>query len=61
LIKAANDGMAGKYFSNKIGLSLFDMQTDPVETTNVIDKYPEIAEKLKKFAEQHKERFYSKK
>ena len=61
LIKAGNDGMPGKYFSNKIGLSLFDMETDPVETTNVIDKYPEIAEKLKKFAEQHKKQFYSKK
>ena len=61
LIKAGNNGMPGKYISNKIELSLFDMKTDPVETTNVIDKYPEIAEKLKKFAEQHKEQFYSKK
>ena len=61
LVKAGNDGMPGKYISNKIELSLFDMKTDPVETTNVLDKYPEIAKKLRTFAERHKEQFYSKK
>lgn len=54
------DGMPGKYdYSTKIELSLFDMENDPYETTNVIDKNPEIAEKLIKLAEQHKAKFFS--
>lgn len=52
------DGKAGKYQQAKIELSLFDMKSDPYETTNVIDKNPEIAEKLKKLAEEHKARFW---
>ncbi len=55
---AGNDGMAGKYKQEKIGLSLFDMENDPYETTNVVDKYPEIAEKLEGLAEQHRAKFY---
>jgi hypothetical protein len=39
------DGAAGKYRQAQIDLSLFDMKNDPFETTNVIDKYPGIAEK----------------
>lgn len=61
LVKAGMDGMSGKYKQEKIGLSLFDMEKDPYETTNVINKYPEVAEKLKKYAELHKEQFYSEK
>ena len=34
------------------------MENDPYETTNVIDKYPDIAEELMGFAEQHKAKFY---
>ncbi|MCG6189481.1 sulfatase family protein [Maribellus maritimus] len=56
---AANDGMAGKYKQTKIELSLFDMENDPYETTNVIEAHPDIAEKLMSFAEQHKTKFYS--
>lgn len=53
------DGMPGKYdYTPKIELSLFDMESDPYETTNVIDKNPEIAEKLIKLAEQHKAKFF---
>lgn len=61
LVKAGKDGMPGKYRQEKIELSLFDMEKDPYETTNVINEYSEVAEKLKKFAERHKEQFYSKK
>ncbi len=35
-----------------IELSLFNLETDIGETTNVIDKYPRIAERLQKFAAQ---------
>ena len=55
-----NDGAAGKFEQRRIELSLFDMKNDPYETTNVIDKYPEIAEKLQRMAEAHRDRFYGK-
>ncbi|WP_163325188.1 sulfatase family protein [Draconibacterium mangrovi] len=55
------DGMPGKYdYSAKIELSLFDMENDPYETTNVILDYPEIAEELMGYAEIHKKKFFSK-
>jgi arylsulfatase A-like enzyme len=59
VIEAGNDGAAGKYRQASIGLSLFDMEKDPLETTNVIDKFPEVAARLKSYAEQHKKEFYS--
>jgi hypothetical protein len=34
------------------------MNADPFETTNVIDKYPEVADKLKKIAEEHRKEFF---
>ena len=61
LVTAGIDGMAGKYRQEKVELSLFDMEKDPCETTNVLNEHPKIAEKLKKIAERHKEQFYSKK
>ncbi len=60
LVEAGKDGMAGKYAQKQIGLSLFDMQNDPYETTNVLDKYPDVADRLRQFAEQHKQKFYAK-
>jgi arylsulfatase A-like enzyme len=59
LVEAGNDGKAGKYRQAQIELSLFDMEKDPYETTNVIEKYPEVATRLKAFAEQHRKEFYS--
>jgi hypothetical protein len=55
------DGMPGKYTQKEIGLSLFDMENDPYETTNVLDKYPDVADRLKKYAEEHRQEFYAKK
>jgi arylsulfatase A-like enzyme len=60
LVTPGKDGMPGKGKREEIGLSLFDMENDPYETTNVIEKYPEIAEKLKALAEKHKQTFYAK-
>ena len=59
LVTAGQDGAAGKYRQEKIELSLFDMERDPMESVNVIDKYPQVAAKLQRFAEQHKSEFYS--
>lgn len=57
--EAGRDGMAGKYRQMKIELSLFDMEADPFETTNVIGKFPEVAERMKGYAERHRKEFYS--
>ncbi len=57
--KKGKDGMPGKYKQAKIELSLFDMENDPYETTNVIEKYPEVAEKLIALAKAHQTKFYS--
>ncbi len=58
LVKAGKDGAPGRYEQRSIGLSLFDMKNDPYETTDIKDQYPQVTEKLKKFAEQHKATFY---
>jgi arylsulfatase A-like enzyme len=57
LVEAGQDGMAGKYRQASIELSLFDMEADPFETTNVIDRFPEVAAKLKGYAEKHGQGF----
>ena len=61
LAEAGNDGLPGKYRQEQIGLSLFDMAADPLETTNVLDKNPEVAARLKALAEQHRRTFFVKK
>jgi arylsulfatase A-like enzyme len=58
LIEAGKDGMPGKYRQEQIELSLFDMQNDPYETTDVKDRYPDVLKKLKDYAEKHKDTFY---
>ena len=59
LVEAGNDGKAGKYRQETIPLSLFDMEKDPFETTNLIDKFPDIGAKLQAYAAEHKKEFYS--
>jgi arylsulfatase A-like enzyme len=58
LVKSGNDGAAGKYERFEIGLSLFDMEADPKETTNVIDKFPEVAARMQGYADEHRKAFY---
>ncbi len=55
---AGKDGMPGRYKQDSIRLSLFDMTTDPYETENVLDKYPDVATRLEGYAAQHAEKFY---
>lgn len=59
LVRAGNDGAAGEYRQEKIGLSLFDMEKDPFETTNVLDRYPKVAAKLQAIAERHRQQFFA--
>lgn len=59
LVYPGKDGMAGKYEIVRIDTALFDMVEDPMETTNVMDLYPEIKDSLLRFAEAHRERYYA--
>ena len=59
LVEIGLDGKAGKYRQATIGLSLFDMEKDPFETANVIEQNPEIATRMKMYAEQHRQEFYN--
>ena len=58
LVRAGDDGKPGEYGTAKIELSLFDMENDPYEATNVIDQHPEIAQKLQAWAESHRNRWW---
>ena len=49
--EVGNDGVAGKYATKQIELSLFDLTKDPGETNNVAAKYPAVVERLQQFAE----------
>ncbi|MFW5984923.1 MAG: sulfatase [Halanaerobiaceae bacterium] len=60
LAEKGKDGLPGRYEEAFIDLSLFDMENDPCETNNVLDKYPEVAERLKTMAEKHKEEWWEK-
>jgi len=60
LESAGMDGQAGKYAQLHIDTALFHMETDPYETTNVIDDYPDVAAELIRLAEAHRSRYYSK-
>ena len=51
-------GIPGKYSQSTIELSLFDMENDPNETTNVIEENPSIAARLQALARFHADRFY---
>ena len=58
LVRPGHDGQAGEYREARIEFSLFDMEGDPHETTNVADQYPQVTERLKRFAEMHRKKFY---
>lgn len=58
LVKAGNDGLPGEYKQAKIELSLYDMENDPFESKNLIEKHPEVAKQLMEYASYHKEKFY---
>jgi len=58
LITPGNDGAAGKFGRRSIEFSLFDMENDPFETTNVIERYPDVAARLQAIAERHRREFF---
>ncbi len=48
-------GQPVSYQQAEIGLSLFDLDKDVSETTNVLDQYPDVVEKLQAAAEEARE------
>ena len=46
------DGKPGKYSNQKIGLALFDLESDVSEKTNVATRFPEVVARLEAIAEQ---------
>ena len=58
LVEAGRDGKPGRYGEAFIDLSLFDMEEDPLETTNLADRHPDLVAQLKALAEGHKRRWY---
>jgi arylsulfatase A-like enzyme len=55
-LEAANDdGRPGKYVRKEIELSLFDLQKDQGETTNVAAQNPDVVKKLLDYAERARE------
>jgi arylsulfatase A-like enzyme len=59
LESAGADGIPGKYGIARIDTALYDLDSDPYETSNVISLFPEIASELIELAESHTMKFYS--
>jgi len=51
LESAGNDGNPGRYVRKEIGLSLFDLEEDPGETTDVAGRNPAVVKELLAYAE----------
>jgi arylsulfatase A-like enzyme len=49
-----NDGYPGKYASDSVRLALYDLRTDPGETLDVQEKYPEIVRELITIADRYR-------
>ena len=46
------DGIPGQYnYGVRIDMELYDLETDPGETTDVSDQYPEVMERMLGIAE----------
>ena len=52
--KAGKDGIPGPTAQGKIGLALYDLDTDVNETTDVKDKHPDIIAQMQKIADTYR-------
>jgi arylsulfatase A-like enzyme len=55
LEQAANDGKAGRYVTEQIGLSLFDLEKDPGESANLAEQNPEVVKRMMVYVERARE------
>jgi arylsulfatase A-like enzyme len=55
LERAGRDGAPGSYVLRELELSLFDLERDPGEATNVAARHPDVVERLLKYVEQARE------
>lgn len=60
VLEPGKGGLPGRTARQKIERSLFNLEADPKETSNVIDQHPEIASRLEKMAFAHRKKFYGK-
>ena len=51
LVQIGNDGAPGKFERKEIELSLFDLEKDPGETTNLASQQPDVVKKLMQYVE----------
>ena len=58
LVQGGNDGFHGKYQQLRVDTVLYDMVHDPYEKNNVYGHFPEVSERLLRYAEQHKEKYF---
>jgi arylsulfatase A len=56
---AGQDGAPGKYKQLHTELSLYDMESDPFESIDVKEEYPDILKRMMGYAEAHKIKFYT--
>ena len=54
---AATGGVPNPYRQDSLGLSLYDLRSDPGESRNVADRHPAIVEELSEFAERKRTEF----
>ncbi|MBK1877662.1 sulfatase family protein [Pelagicoccus mobilis] len=57
LSEGGKGGMPGKSYNTRQRAALYNLVQDPKETTNLIDRYPEIAAQLEKYADEHFRKF----
>ncbi len=55
-VEPGKDGFPGKTKTIKVGLELYNLETDPGERNNVADKYPEIVDSLSKLSDKMRQR-----
>jgi arylsulfatase A-like enzyme len=55
LDQAGADGTPGRYVRREIGLSLYDMDRDPGESTNVAERHADVVARLMQYVERARE------
>ncbi|MCU0781807.1 MAG: sulfatase [Akkermansiaceae bacterium] len=59
VVRPGHDGERGVTRTSQIGMSLFNLERDPMESDNVIGDFPEIAKRLQGYAAEHRKKFPS--